>query len=337
MNYNKFPSFQVLLTLFLVKFYINHIIIAPFVYDLYSKTSIIMLCIIYFLQPLELIFINKLFNNKYNPFITNKFFIFIYTLIFESLIIFGLASFLNSYIYSVSNISFLMTSILIPLLFINKYHYSNIIRLTPFFFLLTIGMLMFFFFTMNDITLFSIFPNKKIDNLFLFIIIVINITFPYILFPYFKDLSNSNFKLSSILILGIFFSLLNILLTLRQGISLGILITEKAFPLYEVLRFLSITTYSIPLDILFITFLFCYSFYVISVISAYILYIFNINKYMIKNIFSFFPFILAIFFSYNIELFEIIKYDLLVIGAFCLVYIVISTFISYLRRTKYEK
>lgn len=196
---------------------------------------------------------------------------------------------------------------------------------------------MFFFFTMNDITLFSIFPNKKIDNLFLFIIIVINITFPYILFPYFKDLSNSKFKLSSILILGIFFSLLNILLTLRQGISLGILITEKAFPLYEVLRFLSITTYSIPLDILFITFLFCYSFYVVSVISAYILYIFNIKKYMIKNIFSFFPFILAIFFSYNIELFEIIKYDLLVIGAFCLVYIVISTFISYLRRTKYEK
>lgn len=337
MNYKKFSSFQVLLSLFLVKFYINHIIISPFVYNLFSKTSTIILCIIYFLQPFELIFIHKLLNHKIKPFKTNQIFIFFYCLIFSSLIIFGLLSFLESYIYGLTSIIYLLLGIALPLLYLNKFNSTNIIRLTPAFFIFTISMMIFFFFTANDIALFTIFPNKTIDNLFLLIITIINISFPYLLFPYFKDLASTKFKLSTIILLGIFFSILNILLTLRQGIALGILITEKAFPLYEVLRFLSITVYSIPLDILFIIFLFFYTFYVLGVINSYIFHVLQIKKYFIKNVFTLFPIILSILFISNIEIFELIKYDLLVISSFCLIYIFITTIISYSRRNKYEE
>lgn len=336
MNYRKFSSFQILTSLFLVKFYINHIIISPFVYNLYYKTSILILCIIYLLQPFELIFINKLLNKNIYFFKTNKFFIYIYCFIFSSLIIYGLVSFLDTYIYSISNIYFLLIGILIPLLFLNKFDTSNIIRLTPFFFILTLGMLMFFFFTTNDISLFTIYPNQKINNIFLLIVIIINISFPYLLFPYFKEYSNTKFKLSTIILSGIFFSVLNILLTLRQGISLGVFISEKAFPLYEILRFLSITTYSVPLDILFVIFLFFYSFYVLALMNNYLFHNLKIEKKLIKNIITILPFILTIIFINNLELFELIKYDILVISSFCLVYLFISTIISLLRSKRNE-
>lgn len=334
MNYKKYSSFQILLSLFLVKFYINHIILSPFFYNLYSKTSIIILCLIYLLQPLELLIIYKLFNNNYKQYKSNHIFSIFYCIIFSSLIIYGLVSFIDSYIYSISNIYLIILGIMLPLLFNNKYHYSNIIRLVPFFFLFTFGMLIFFFFTTNDISLFAIFPNIKINNILFLIILIINITFPYILFPSIKDLSNNKFKLSTLLILGFLFSILNILLTLRQGVSLGILISEKAFPLYEVLRFLSITTYSIPLDIIFIIFLFFYSFYVLSFINSYIYHIFKINKFLFKNLITLIPFIISFIFINNLELFELIKYDILTVSAFCLVYIFISSFLSYIRSKK---
>lgn len=337
MNYKKFSSFQVLLSLFLVKFYINHIIISPFVYNLYSKTSILILCTIYFLQPLELIFINKLLNKNIKPFKSNNLFIAIYCIIFSSLIIYGLISFLDTYIYSISNIYYLLFAIFIPLIFINKFDVSNIIRLTPLFFVFTLSMLGFFFFTTNDISLFAIYPNIKISNIFLLIIFIINITFPYLLFPYYKDFSNNQiFKLSSTILLGIFFSLLNILLTLRQGVSLGILISEKAFPLYEILRFLSITTYSIPLDILFVIFLFFYSFYVLAIINSYMFHNFKIKHLYLKSILTIIPFIITIFFILNINIFELIKYDLLVIASFCLIYIFFTTIINFLRSKQNE-
>ncbi len=333
MNYKKFSSFQILLTLFLIKFYINHIIISPFMYDLYSKTSIIILCSIYLLQPVELIFIYKLIKKNFRPFKTNNIFITIYCLIFCSLIIYGLVTFLDTYIYSISNIYLLLLGIFLPLLFLNKFDTSNIIRLTPLFFIFTVGMLMFFFFTTNDIYLFAIFPDKKIDNIFLLIIFFINISFPYLFFPYLKNYSYNEFKLSTIIILGVLFSVFNILLTLRQGISLGVLLTEKAFPLYEVLRFLSITIYSLPLDIMFIIFLFFYSFFVLSGINNYLFYNLKIEKNIVKNILTILPFILAILFINNITLFEEYKYDLLVISSLCLIYLFLSTLIS-LRRSK---
>jgi len=332
MNYKKFSSFQILLSLFLVKFYINHFIIAPFVYNLYSKTSILILCLIYFFQPLELIFINKLLNNNLKLPIINKLFIYVYCLIFSSLVIYGLVSFLDTYIYSITNVYYLLIGILLPLIFLNKYDISNIIRLTPLFFIFTLAMLCFFFFTTNDIALFSIYPDQKINNIFLLIVFIINISFPYLLFPYFKDFSYSKFKLSTTIILGIFFSFLNILLTLRQGISLGILITEKAFPLYEILRFLSITTYSVPLDILFIIFLFLYSFYILALINNYLFHNLKIEKKLIKNIITILPFTITILFVNNIEIFEIVKYDLLVVSSFCLIYLFISTIIRFIRR-----
>ena len=58
-------------------------------------------------------------------------------------------------------------------------------------------MLCFFFFTTNDIALFAIFPNQKVDNIFLLIIFIINLTFPYLLFPNFKNYSSNEFKLST--------------------------------------------------------------------------------------------------------------------------------------------
>lgn len=335
MNYNKFSSFQILLSLFLVKFYINHIILSPFFYSLYSKTSILVLCLIYLLQPLELFLVYKLFNNHYKQSKINIIFITIYCFIFASLIIYGLVSFIDSYIYSINNIYLIILGILIPLLFNNKYNYLNIIRLVPFFFIFTFGMLMFFFFTTNDIALFTIYPNIKINNIFFLIILIINISFPYILFPNIKDLANNKFKLSNLLLLGFIFSILNILLTLRQGISLGILLTEKSFPLYEVLRFLSITTYSVPLDILFIVFLFFYSFYVLTYMNSYLYHHIKVNNIYIKHIISFIPFIISFIFINNIEIFELIKYDLLTISAFSLVYLFISTFISFIRRKKH--
>ena len=159
MNYKKYSSFQILLSLFLVKFYINHIILSPFFYNLYSKTSIIILCLIYLLQPLELLIIYKLFNNNYKQYKSNHIFSIFYCIIFSSLIIYGLVSFIDSYIYSINNIYLIILGIMLPLLFNNKYHYSNIIRLVPFFFLFTFGMLIFFFFTTNDISLFAIFQT----------------------------------------------------------------------------------------------------------------------------------------------------------------------------------
>lgn len=334
MKYYKFSSFQVLLSLFLVKFYINHIILSPFFYDLYSKTAILILCIIYLLQPIELIFINKLMNKNINNNKINLIFITFYCIIFSTLIIYGLVSFIDSYIYSNNNIYILILGVLLPLLFINKFHLSNIIRLTPFFFIFTFGMLMFFFFTANDISLFAVYPNKNLDNIFMIIVLFINISFPYLLFPYFKDLSNEKYKLSSTILLGCLFSILNILITLRQGISLGILISDKSFPLYEVLRFLSITVYSVPLDILFIIFLFFYSFYVLSLINSFIFFNLNISKYLIKNIYTIIPFIISIFFINQIEIFETIKYDLLVISCISLTYLFITTIISYIRSKK---
>ena len=337
MNYKKFSSNQVLISLFLVKFYINHIIISPFIYNLYSKTSILILCVIYFLQPLELIFINKLLNKNIKSFKSNNLFISIYCIIFSSLIIYGLISFLDTYIYSISNIYYLLIAILIPLIFINKFDNSNIIRLTPLFFIITIGMLGFFFFTTNDISLFAIYPNIRVSNIFLLIIFIINITFPYLLFPYYKDFSESQkFKLSSTILLGIFFSLLNILLTLRQGISLGIFISEKAFPLYEILRFLSITTYSIPLDILFVIFLFFYSFYVLAIINSFLFNNFKISNFYLKSIITLIPFIITVFFILNIDIFELIKYDILVISSFSLVYLLFTTVINLLRSRQNE-
>lgn len=336
MNYKNFSSTQVLFSLFLVKFYINHIILSPFVYNLYSKTSIIILCIIYLLQPLELLFINKILNRNLINFKSNNLFISIYCFIFSSLIIYGLVSFLDTYIYSVSNIYYLLAGILIPLIFINKFDNSNIIRLTPIFLIITLSMLGFFFFTTNDISLFAIYPNIKVNNIFLLIIFIINITFPYLLFPYYKDFSNTKFKLSTTILLGLFFSLLNILLTLRQGISLGIFISEKAFPLYEILRFLSITIYSVPLDILFVIFLFFYSFYVLAIINSFTFHNLKINNYYLKTFVTLIPFIITILFILNIKIFELVKYDLLVISSFCLIYIFSTTLISFLRSKKNE-
>ena len=165
MNYKKFSSIQVLFSLFLVKFYINHIILSPFVYNLYSKTSIIILCIIYLLQPLELLFINKILNRNLINFKSNNLFISIYCIIFSSLIIYGLVSFLDTYIYSISNIYYLLAGILIPLIFINKFDNSNIIRLTPIFLIITLSMLGFFFFTTNDISLFATGPPSVFSRI----------------------------------------------------------------------------------------------------------------------------------------------------------------------------
>ena len=114
MKYKKFSSIQILLTLFLVKFYLNHIIIAPFFYELYSKTSFIILCIIFLIQPFELIFIYKLFNKEYKKAKSNNLFIFIYSRITSSLIILSLFYFLDSYIYNVDNIINSLKEVVLP-------------------------------------------------------------------------------------------------------------------------------------------------------------------------------------------------------------------------------
>ena len=331
MKYKKFSSIQILLTLFLVKFYLNHIIIAPFFYELYSKTSFIILCIIFLIQPFELIFIYKLFNKEYKKAKSNNLFIFIYSRITSSLIILSLFYFLDSYIYNVDNIYLILLSIMIPLIYLNKFTNDIIIRLTPFFFIFTLLLVSFFFFTIKDPSLFTLIPNTKINNIPFLIILIINITFPYVLFPYLKDISNSKFKLKDIQIFGIIFTFLNIFITIREGLSLGILVTNITFPQYEILRFLSITTYSLPLDIIFIIYLFFFSFYTLGIINNHLYHSLNINNFHLKNIITIIPFILAIILINNFTLFNMIKYDLIVISSFCLVYIFLSTLINYLR------
>ena len=150
MKYKKFSSIQILLTLFLVKFYLNHIIIAPFFYELYSKTSFIILCIIFLIQPFELIFIYKLFNKEYKKAKSNNLFIFIYSRITSSLIILSLFYFLDSYIYNVDNIYLILLSIMIPLIYLNKFTNDIIIRLTPFFFIFTLLSVSFFFILVSN-------------------------------------------------------------------------------------------------------------------------------------------------------------------------------------------
>jgi hypothetical protein len=151
------------------------------------------------------------------------------------------------------------------------------------------------------------------------------------LFPYLKDISNSKFKLKDILIFGIIFTFLNIFITIREGLSLGILVTNITFPQYEILRFLSITTYSLPLDIIFIIYLFFFSFYTLGIINNHLYHSLNINNFHLKNIITIIPFLLAIILINNFTLFNMIKYDLIVISSFCLVYIFLSTLINYLR------
>lgn len=336
MKYNKFSSIQILLTLFLVKFYLNHIIIAPYFYELYSKTSFIILCIIFLIQPFELIFIYKLFNKKYKVSKSNNIFIFIYSRITSTLIILSLFYFLDTYIYNIDNIYLLLLGIILPIIYLNKFIDTNIIRLTPAFFIFTLLFIIFFFFTIKDPSLYSIFPNKDINNLPILIILIINITFPYVLFPYLKDLSNSKFKLKEILIFGIIFTILNIFITIREGLTLGILITDKTFPQYEILRFLSINNYSLPLDILFIIYLYFFSFYVLSLINNHLYHSLNIKNYHLKNIITVIPFLLAIILINNFKLFEMIKYDLIVISSFCLIYIFITTLFNYVRSKKNE-
>jgi hypothetical protein len=220
---------------------------------------------------------------------------------------------------------------MIPLIYLNKFTNDIIIRLTPFFFIFTLLLVSFFFFTIEDPSLFTLIPNTKINNIPFLIILIINITFPYVLFPYLKDISNSKFKLKDILIFGIIFTFLNIFITIREGLSLGILVTNITFPQYEILRFLSITTYSLPLDIIFIIYLFFFSFYTLGIINNHLYHSLNINNFHLKNIITIIPFILAIILINNFTLFNMIKYDLIVISSFCLVYIFLSTLINYLR------
>jgi len=334
MKYSKFSSLQILLSLFLTKFYINHLIIAPFFYELYSKTAIIILSIIYLVQPFELIFINKLFNKEYKPFKTNNILLFFYNVIFSTLILLSLVYLLDLYIYNVSNIYLIILGLLIPLLFINKYSNINIFRLTPLFSIFIFIMMIFLFFSLKDFSIYTIYPNTKINNLPLLIILTLNIILPYVLFPSLKELSSNNFKLSNTIILSIIFSIFNILITIRDGLSLGILINSKVFPFYESLRFSSITAFSLPIDILYIIFIIFYSFYVLSILNNNLYISLNINNSLIKNILTIIPFIFLIILINNISLFNIIKYDLLAISTFSLIYILISNIISYSRRSK---
>ena len=133
------------------------------------------------------------------------------------------------------------------------------------------------------------------------------------------------------LTISIIFTFLNIFITIREGLSLGILVTNITFPQYEILRFLSITTYSLPLDIIFIIYLFFFSFYTIGIINNHLYHSLNINNFHLKNIITIIPFLLAIILINNFTLFNMIKYDLIVISSFCLVYIFLSTLINYLR------
>ena len=336
MQYNKFSNIQILLTLFLTKFYINHIIIAPYFYEIYSKTSILILIFIFLLQPLELIFIYKLFNKKYKKNKSNNIFLFFYSRIISSLIILSLLSFIDIYIYNISNIYILALAILLPLIYLNKFNNINIIRLTPFFFIFTFIMVIFFFLNIDEISIFTIYPNNKITNIPILLILIINITFPYILFPYLKEISNDKFKLKNLIIFGIIFTLLNITTTLKEGLSLGILITNKTFPQYEILRFLSITTYSLPLDIIYIIYIFFYTFYVLGLINNHLYFSLNIKNFHLKNIITIIPFIFSLILINNLNLFNLIKYDLIVITSFCLIYIFFTTLINYIRSNNYE-